>query len=111
MSTRRIKKINPIQAGKVAAMIAVVLILIIVVPIMLLVSAVGLGSDNPAFGMVMGGGISIIAIVIFVPVVYGLFAFLFGMLYAFIYNITFRFHGGLEMEYDDMDDEINNIGN
>ena len=109
MSTKRIKKINPVQAGKVSAVIAVLLILIIFVPILLLVSAVGIGSNQPSFGgLVMGGGI--IAMVIFMPIIYGIFAFLFGMFYAFIYNVTYRFHGGLEMEYDDMDDEINRIG-
>ena len=109
MSTKRIKKINPVQAGKVSAVIAVLLILIIFVPIMLLFSAVGFSSDQSSFGgLAMGGGI--LAMVILMPIIYGIFAFLFGMFYAFIYNVTYRFHGGLEMEYDDMDDEINRIG-
>ena len=108
MSTKRIKKINPLQAGKVSAVIAVLLILIIFVPIMLLISAAGFGGNQSAFGPLMGGGI--IAIVILMPIIYGIFAFLIGIFYAFIYNVTYRFHGGLEMEYDDMDDEINRIG-
>lgn len=109
MSTKRIKKINPLQAGKVSAVIAVLLILIIFVPVILLVSAIGIGSNQSSFGGLAMGG-SILAMVIFMPVIYGIFAFLFGMFYAFIYNVTYRFHGGLEMEYDDMDDEISRIG-
>jgi len=108
MSTKRIKKINPLQAGKVSAVIAVLLILIIFVPILLLFSAVGFGGNQSAFGSLMGG--SIIAVIILMPIMYGIFAFLIGIFYAFIYNVTYRFHGGLEMEYDDMDDEINRIG-
>ena len=109
MSTKRIKKINPVQAGKVAAVIAVLLILIVFVPFMLLFSAMGIGNSASSFGgLAMGGSILVMAILM--PILYGIFAFLFGMFYAFIYNVTYRFHGGLEMEYDDMDDEINRIG-
>jgi uncharacterized membrane protein len=109
MSTRRIKKINPVQAGKVSAVIAVLLILIIFVPFLLLFSATGFGGNQSSFGGLAMGG-SIVAMVILMPILYGIFAFLFGMFYAFLYNVTYRFHGGLEMEYDDMDDEINRIG-
>lgn len=109
MSVKRIRKINPVQAGKVSAVVAILLILIFIVPIMLIVSAVGFGAADSSFGGFAMGG-SILAVVIIMPIIYGIFAFLVGMLYAFIYNITYRFHGGMELEYDDMDDEINRIG-
>ena len=105
MSKRRIRRIEPVQAGKVAGILAAALLLILFLPVLLLFSLVGLSSDFG--GTFPGGGIIVL---LFMPLIYGAIAFVAGMLYAVLYNFTFRFHGGVEMEYDDMDDEIDRIG-
>jgi hypothetical protein len=107
MSTRRIKRINPFQAGKVSAIVSVVLILIIFLPFMLFFSLAGLGSNSPVSGMFLGGGLFAI---ILIPLVYGFFGFIIGILYAVIYNFTYKYHGGLELEYDELSDDVNRIG-
>lgn len=108
MSTKRIKRINPLQAGKVAAILSVVLVLIIFIPVMLFVSVLGLGSDSAlGAGMFLGGGLLAL---IFIPVIYGGLAFVFGVLYAVVYNFSYKWHGGVELEYDDMDDAVLAIG-
>lgn len=108
MSTKRIKRIDPMQSGKVTAIISVALILIIFIPIALLFSIAGLGSRGMGFGSFLGGGIFML---ILGPIFYGIIGFIMGILYAYIYNYTYRFHGGLELEYDDMDDELATFGN
>jgi len=106
MSTKRIKRIDPMQSGKVTAIVSVALILIIFVPFMLLFSLAGLGTS---FGGAMLGGS--LFMIILLPIIYGIVGFIAGILYAVVYNFTYKYHGGLQLEYDDMDDEINRIGN
>ncbi len=105
MSKRRIRRIEPVQAGKVAGVLSAAILLIIFVPVLLLLSVAGMDSDL-GMGM-MGGGI---LLALFMPFIYGALAFVMGMLYAVLYNFTYRFHGGVEMEYDEMDEEIDRIG-
>ncbi|HOZ78946.1 MAG TPA: hypothetical protein PLY34_13210 [Ferruginibacter sp.] len=106
MSTKRIKRIDPMQSGKVTAIVSVALILIIFVPFMLLFSLIGMGTS---FGGAMLGGS--LFMIILLPIIYGIVGFIIGILYAVVYNFTYKYHGGLQLEYDDMDDEISRIGN
>ena len=63
------------------------------------ISLVGLGpmadgSDAPAMlGLLMGGGA-----VVFLPLVYGFFGFIGGLIVGTIYNLVARVVGGLEVE-------------
>jgi hypothetical protein len=108
MSTKRIRKINAVQAGKVSAILSVALILIIFVPLILFVSMLGLGRDSGlSAGIFLGGGLLAL---IFIPIIYGGVAFVLGVLYAVIYNYTYKWHGGVELEYDDMEDVVGSIG-
>lgn len=44
--------------------------------------------------------------VIFLPIIYGLMGFLFGMLTAAIYNLIAGWTGGLELEFESTDKQI-----
>lgn len=109
MSVKRIRKVDPIQSGKVTAIISIALSLVIIIPAFLFFSSLGLNSsDRGMAGAIFGGGIMM---VILGPLLYGFFGFIAGILYALVYNVTYRFHGGLQLEYDDLEaDEINRIG-
>lgn len=108
MSTKRIRRIDPMQSGKVTAIVSIALMLIIFVPIMLLFSLIGLGSGSSSVGGAMlGGGLFMI---ILMPLIYGFFGFILGILYAVVYNFTYKYHGGLQLEYDDLDNDVDRIG-
>lgn len=51
--------------------------------------------NNPAAAIVGMG----VGAIIFMPVVYGIFGFIGGVVYAFIYNILSGMTGGLQMEF------------
>jgi hypothetical protein len=107
MSTKRIRRIDPMQSGKVTAIVSIALMLIIFVPILLLFSLIGMGSSSSLGGLILGGGLFM---VILMPLIYGFFGFILGILYAVVYNFTYRYHGGLQLEYDDMDSDVDRIG-
>jgi hypothetical protein len=55
------------------------------------------GEENAAFGggMVMGLGL---AAVIGLPIIYGVFGFIGGVISAFFFNLAAKYVGGLELE-------------
>ncbi len=53
------------------------------------------GSEVGTIGVFMGVGA-----IIFIPLFYGLFGFIFGCLSAWLYNIAAGWTGGIEMEFD-----------
>lgn len=101
--TRRLKRIGPLQAGKVFGILYACLALIFV-PFFLLAAALGAfashqqaASDAPA-GAVMAG--MMVGMAIFVPIIYGVMGFLIGVISAAIYNLIARWVGGLEFEIE-----------
>ena len=66
-------------------------------------SSTGAGGPSPAQLAGMGVGM-IIAMVIFVPMIYGAMGFIFGALGALIYNVVAGWTGGVEMELLDRED-------
>lgn len=61
------------------------------------------GGPSPAQLAGMGVGM-IIAMVIFVPILYGAMGFIFGALGALVYNLVAGWTGGIEMELLDRED-------
>jgi hypothetical protein len=97
----RLKRIAPLQAGKMLGAFYGLLSLIFV-PFMLIFMAVGsfaAASRGGASGMplMMGMGVGFM---IFLPVVYGVLGFIFGVIGAFIYNLMGRWIGGFELEFE-----------
>ena len=102
---RRIKPIAPLQAGKVLGVLYACLGLIFL-PFFALAGLAGAfaqhaqQAQNPAgpsgaliTGMMFGFGI-------FMPILYGLTGFIFGIIMAAIYNVIARWIGGIEVEVE-----------
>jgi len=93
---RRIKRIAPLQLGKMLAVLYGILGLIFI-PFFLFMTA--LTSQIPAeqrTGIVaMGAGFAICA-----PILYAIMGFIIGIIGAFIYNLVAKFIGGVEVEVE-----------
>lgn len=101
--TRRLKRIAPLQAGKVLG-ILYALFGLIIVPFFLLfglVSAFAQPSEsNGAVGAIAGG--MMMAMGLLAPVMYGVMGFVFGVISAALYNLIARWVGGIEFEVEDV---------
>ncbi len=100
---KTIKTINPIQAGKVTAVITFAILLFVFVPMVLLFGISGAFASD-SFG-IFGGSL---LFVIIVPFLYAGVSFISGMLGAFIYNATYKWHNGIQIEF--AEEEISEIG-
>jgi hypothetical protein len=102
---RRIKRIAPLQAGKMMGILYACMGLIFL-PIFLLAATAGAfaqhtqsaqgASAAPAAavaGIMFGMGL-------FMPVIYGVMGFVFGIIGAAIYNLVARWIGGIEVEVE-----------
>jgi hypothetical protein len=94
--TRRIKSIAPIQLGKMMALTYGVLGLLFC-PLFLIASFFASHVQNQQrFGMMaFGTGFALL-----MPVIYGAFGFIFGIIGAFIYNVIAKWIGGIEVEVE-----------
>lgn len=97
MKQIRIKRIDPMQSGKVYFILTLIICIIFVAPILLFIStmgaAAGLGNNLNLGSAGMGIGL-ILGIVIF----YSIFGFIIGFLSALLYNFTYKFHNGILYE-------------
>lgn len=89
---RRLKRIAPLQAGKLCACMYGAMSLLFV-PFILFASLVG-GQRFNGLGMGMG------MMAIFLPVLYAILGFVIGALGAVIYNLIAGWLGGLEFEVE-----------
>ncbi len=101
---RRIKRIAPLQAGKMMGVLYTCMGLIFL-PIFMLAALAGAfaqhaqgaqaGAGAPAAmaGIMFGMGL-------FMPVMYGVMGFVFGILGAALYNVIARWIGGIEVEVE-----------
>ena len=83
----RIKRIAPLQAGKMLAGVYA-LVSVIVIPILLIVALVGSGAHIP-IGMAIG-----------MPLLYVVIGFVGGIVGATFYNIVAGWLGGLEIDHE-----------
>lgn len=97
------KRIAPLQAGKMLAALYGLLSLVIV-PIMLAAMGVSAlvargngGAGAPAIPLMLGMGVGF---VIFIPVLYAFIGFLAGVIGAFVYNLLAKWMGGFELEFE-----------
>ena len=91
---KMIKRMGVLSVAKVSAVTLAAMGLFIVLIVMLFGSLIG-----GAFGMMGEAGITA---VIAAPIVYGILGFIFGALYAFIYNVSAGVVGGIEIELEDV---------
>lgn len=99
---QKITQVGVISFAKVSGMSGVLIGLIVGViygGILILMGLIGVGAGGQqgagiaAFGI--GGGL---AIMIAAPIAYGVFSFVFGLIYALIINVVLKMAGGLELE-------------
>jgi len=98
-SKRTIQRFDPIQLGKVFALVYGGLALLIA-PFMILFALLGAHSTQ---GMPQAGGIAGIfgiGFAIMFPIIYAIAGFLGGIIGAFIYNIAAKIVGGIQVEVE-----------
>ncbi len=102
----KLKRIAPLQAGKMLAAFYGLLSLIFV-PFMLIFMAAGGfaasqqgGGSVAALPLMMGMGFGFM---VFLPLLYALMGFVFGVIGSFIYNLMARWMGGFELEFEPVD--------
>lgn len=96
-----IKRISPLSLGKIQALAGIVIGLI--VGLLMFVMGTVLGSFSsasgvavPRGGLAMMGGLSIIML----PILYGIFGFVGGVIGAWVYNIVAKWIGGIEIDLE-----------
>jgi len=103
MSTvTRIKRIDPLQLGKMLAVIYGLLSLIFV-PFFLMFAAATMFSSPAHNGIptpvMISAGFGLVMIII-MPIMYAVMGFIADVLGAFIYNVVAKWIGGIEMEFE-----------
>lgn len=106
MNKLRIKKLGVLSVAKIYAVIMFVIMLLFSVPLGLFMIVMGLmgagmaGRDGFAVG---GTGVVVgILYMIGIPIIYGIFGFIFGAIGALIYNIFAGMVGGVEIEVENV---------
>ena len=93
---RRIKRISPLQLGKMLALLYGIIGLI-AIPFFLFMATMSaqLPPDQRGPLMAMGAGAAL-----FAPVLYAVVGFIFGIIGAVIYNVVAKWVGGIEVEVE-----------
>ncbi len=86
---KRIKRIAPVQLGKLLAVVYA-LFSIIIVPFMLIVTLATPKGNGPGW-----------IFILIMPVLYIVMGFIGGIISAFIYNFSAKFVGGIEIEFEE----------
>jgi len=94
--TYRLKRVAPLQAAIVFA-ILYALISLVIVPLFIVM--ILLGAMQEETGMA-GGTAAMVGMMIFMPLFYGFFGFITGAILSFLYNIVAKMSGGLELTFD-----------
>ena len=90
-----LKKIGVLSLGKIQAIVMAIMGLIM--GIMYAIGGVALSSVFPAIG---GAGLAIASIII-LPIVYGIFGFIGGVIGALVFNGAVKIIGGLELDLEE----------
>lgn len=101
----KLKRIAPLQAGKMLAAFYGLMALVFV-PFMLIFMALGRfaaqaqaaeGVAAPQLPLMLGMGVGF---TLLMPVLYAVMGFIFGVLAAFVYNLLARWLGGFELGFE-----------
>jgi hypothetical protein len=101
---RRIKRISPLQAGKMLGVLYACMGLIFL-PFFALAGLAGAFAQQAQHTQAAGPPAALITIMmfgfgIFMPVFYGVMGFVFGIIMAAVYNLIARWLGGIEVEVE-----------
>jgi hypothetical protein len=99
---RTVKRFEPVQLGKMLGVLYALMGLIFV-PFFILFAAIGAfaqksgGDQSPGGVFVVGAAVGM---ALAIPICYGVFGFIFGLISAAIYNLVARWIGGIEVEVE-----------
>ncbi len=97
----KLKRIAPLQAGKILAALHGLLSLVFIPFVLVFVSIATLasrqGGNAPPIPFMFGMGLGMIVLL---PVFYALMGFLGGVIGAFVYNLLAGWLGGFELEFE-----------
>jgi hypothetical protein len=105
MNKLRIKKLGVLSVAKMYSAMAFVISLLIAIPyglIIIIYSLIGGSAVGGNAGLAVGGGGIVFGILIMIglPIMYTIMAFIGGALGALIYNLFANFVGGIEIEVE-----------
>jgi len=110
----KLKKIDPVKYGLITGATMALVILVIICIAFLFVSLFGLGLSDAIPGLgaaAIGGGLfSAILGIIFIIPIYFVIGFIVGWLSTVILNFMLKKTGGLEIDFEKSDSNINQIG-
>lgn len=93
---RRIKRFEPLQLGKMLAVLYGIMGLLFI-PFFLIMSMISTQLPPEQRAGMMGVGIGF---ALFMPIIYAVMGFVFGLLGAVIYNLVAKWVGGIEVEVE-----------
>jgi len=91
--TQQIRRLGVVQTSKVIGMVYFLFTLVVCLPMCIIIAS----------KMVMSGSteqLSIIVLLVFAPIAYGVAAFLMGALACLVYNLVAKWVGGIEIEVE-----------
>lgn len=92
---RRVKRFGVYQTAKVSAIIYTVCSAVILIPIGLMMSMFG-GNSGVSGVFPLGGGVFFLVL----PLIYGIFGFIFTAIGCAVYNLVAKWTGGIEVEVE-----------
>ena len=98
----KLRRIAPLQAGKILAAFYGLLSLVFVPFMMIFFTVASLGARHhggaqPPLPLMFGMGVGFMVLL---PFFYAAMGFIFGVLSAFVYNLLAKWLGGLELEFE-----------
>lgn len=106
----KLKRIDPVKYATIAAILTALIMLIVFVPMALLFSLVGAGAASDSFGAgaaIFGGGIFM---VVLIPIIYAVVAFIVTLISTALLNFILRKTGGLDIDFEKSGLDISQIG-
>ncbi len=95
---KRLKAVEPLQAGKMLGVLYAGMALVFVLLFGVL-SAFAPELEGPSAAFAIGASVGM---ALAMPIIYGVMGFFGGLLGAFIYNLTAKWIGGLQFEFEDV---------
>jgi hypothetical protein len=93
-----IKRIGILSSGLMTGAMYVFIALVLAT-VMLVMTILGIEIKGDADALVLGVGFSIFLLV-FLPIIYGILGFIFGVIMAAVYNVAARMTGGIQLNLD-----------
>ncbi len=95
-----LKKIDILQCAIISSIIHAIMSLIMIIPFSLLFSAIArlvpYFPENNSF--------SLGYFTLFIPIIYGILGFIFGIVFAFVYNIALKITNGFNLTFETKND-------